>query len=326
MTAFLDTVRLWMTRYAMSTMLAFGLIGNVINIFMFTRKEPLRNSCIMYLVAAFTLNLLITSWGIIPTLYNLDNVNPATYSYMFCKLRHYIVHTVLMIGRSLTVLACIDRFALCTNSVRIHFFNEPKIAIRLIIGVFLIWPLLNIHLTLSYNFTGSACVMIQSYTVFWAIYSIIVPGLLMPVLMGLFGILAITHRRQLQAKLNGSRRASRKRDYALIIMLFSEVMVYIVSTSLFPAVTLYQVITNNQVKSIERQQTEAFVNFLATSFLIYLNPSAGFYVYIVASQNYRMECKRALVRIYMRMTGRRAQVGPSTMVREATIQHRTIHC
>jgi hypothetical protein len=62
-------------------------------------------------------------------------------------------------------------------------------------------------------------------------------GIVPPALMCTFGILVIRSRRQLHARLNRSDRNGR-RDHALLVMLMSEVVVYIVTTILYPAVTL----------------------------------------------------------------------------------------
>ena len=316
-------VREWITRYIMSIFLVLGLLGNAINIFIFTRKNPLRNSCSLYLLSISTMNLIILSWGIIPQLYTLNNADPSTYSFIYCKLRLYILHTLLMMGRSLTILACIDRYALCSNSVLIRSFSQSKVAIRLIIGVLLVWPVLDIHLPISMSYTEGGCLMVAPYSLIWAIYSVIVPGLLTPTLMGSFSVSAMLHRRQLQTRLNRRSGTSNKRNYTLMMMLFSEVFVYVVSTSLFPIITLYRAATNGEMKSVQSQQIEAFLYYLGTSLLIYISPSSGFYIYVVTSRNYRKKCKRALLRLYMRVTGQMAQIRPATVLRENTIQHRT---
>jgi hypothetical protein len=82
-------VRRWMTRYIMSVFLVLGIVGNSINIYVFTRKAFLKNTCCLYLFAASILNLLTISWGIVPSLYNLDHIDPSTYLFLYCKLRLY---------------------------------------------------------------------------------------------------------------------------------------------------------------------------------------------------------------------------------------------
>ena len=159
MTVTLPILRDWMTRYVMSIFLVLGVLGNLINVYMFTRKDSLRSSCSFYLVAASAVNTLCVAWGIIPSLYILDRTDPSTYSFVYCKLRLYTIHTILMIGRSLIVCACIDRYALCSQSTRLRSFCAPKVAVRIIIGHFCVWPLITVYITFIQEFVaiGAPC-------------------------------------------------------------------------------------------------------------------------------------------------------------------------
>ncbi|CAF4431160.1 unnamed protein product [Rotaria socialis] len=308
-----------MTRYGMSSLLAFGFVGNIINIFIFTRKEPLRNSCSLYILAACILNLFNLGWGIIPALYNLDRTDPSTYVFIYCKVHHYIIHAPLMMSRSLTVIACMDRYALCSNSNRIRSFSDPKVAIRVIVGIILLWPIATVFLPISYVYRQGSCRMDPSFSLSWAIYSVIVPGLLTPGLMIVFGGLAISNRRKLQNRLNTNRANIKKRECTLILMLFSEVMVYVSSTCLFPAITLYQFLTEGLPQTTESLQIRAFLGYFSNTFLVYIYPAAGFYIYITVSRVYRKECKRILLHLYMRLTHHVVVVGSITTLRENTV-------
>ncbi|CAF3652259.1 unnamed protein product [Rotaria sp. Silwood1] len=289
MSASLNDVRIWMTRYLMSSYLTLGLLGNLINIFMFTRKNPLRNSCSLYLLTISIAHIFNAIVGVVPTIYNLDNVDPSLYSYIFCKLRVYTQHSVIMFSRTLLVIGCIDRFALCSNNQRFRSLNNPKVALRIIIGLLIAWPCINIYIPLVTMFTVNGCLMTDLSAVIWGIYTVIVPGILTPLSMSIFSLLAIRNRRHLQERLNGTRNNANKRDYTLMIMLLGEVLVYVTWTSLFPATTLYKAVTTNVVKSVQRQQIENFIIFLGSTFLPFLVPSSTFYIFIIASRSYRKE-------------------------------------
>jgi hypothetical protein len=90
----------------------------------------------------------------------------------------------------------------------------------------------------------------------------------------------------------------------MIVMLIGQVIVYVISTSLYPAVTLYLAITTQHEKHSQRVQIETFLNFLGSSFLIYLNPSSTCYIYLLASRSFRQEVKRGLLRSCKSMQGR----------------------
>ncbi|CAF1368112.1 unnamed protein product [Rotaria sp. Silwood1] len=308
MNASLNDVSIWMTRYVMSSYFALGVLGNLINVFMFTRKNRLYNSCSLYLLAISISHIFSANLGVVPIIYNLDHADLATYSFIFCKLRLYILHSSIMIGRILMVVACIDRYALCSNYQRFRSLNNPKVALRIIIGIVIAWPCINIYIPFVMTFTGNNCLMLGSTAFIWAIYTVVLPGIITPVSMSIFSLLAIRNRRRLQVRLNSKKNYGNKREYTLMVMLLSEVLVYVISTSLFPATTLYKAVTANIVKSVQRQQIENFIIFLGNSFLLFINPSATFYIFIVASHSYRQECKRVFLGLYMRVTGRMNKV------------------
>jgi len=293
----------------MSIFLILGVVGNIINIYMFTRKGFCRNSCCLYLLAASIVNVFIVSWGIFPSLYNLNNIDPDTYSFIYCKLRLYTIHTLLMINRSFIVFACADRYALCSRSVQLRSFCQPKIAIRMIIGSILVWPFLTIHIPILQHFNGNKCFMSEPYVLIYGLYSTMAAGTLPPLLMTIFSILTIRHHHELRTRLRITG-INNKRNHTLVIMLSSEVIVYIVTTSLYPTITLYRAITNGQKKSTESLQIENFVNFLGGSFLIYLNSASVFYIFFIVSKTFRKECKLAFIYLIKNIIGQGGRVEP----------------
>lgn len=311
MSVSLEDIRFWMTEYIMTIFLGVGLLGNLLNMYMFLRKDFSKNSCCLYLAAASMMNLLTLIWGIGPTIYNLYQTDPSTYSYLFCKLRLYTIHTPLMIGRSLIVCACIDRYLLCSQSAALRSFCEPKMAQRIIIGNILIWPVITIHIPILQVFSNYRCFMSSSYVIIYGFYSTMAAGLLPPLLMTVFSILTIRHRHQLRSRVTTLTMHSR-RNNTLIVMLSTQVIVYVTTTSLYPATTLYRALTNDYQKSLERLQIENFISFIGGSFLIYLNPASPFYVYLVASKQFRKDFQMILIHFFRQCIGRIVRIQPLT--------------
>jgi hypothetical protein len=150
------------------------------------------------------------------------------------------------------------------------------------------------------------------YVLIYGLYSTMVSGTLPPVLMTIFSILTIRHRRELRIRLMTRTGRNNKRDHSLVIMLASEVIVYVVTTSLYPAITLYRAITNGQSKSVLSLQIEGFVNFLGGSFLIYLNSASVFYVYFIGSKRFRRECLMVITNIFRKIMRQANRVEPRT--------------
>jgi hypothetical protein len=316
----LPIIQEYLTRYGMGIYLILGNIGNLFNIIIFCQPRHRKNSCSLYLLMASIMNIFIINFGVIPTLYSLDHVNPETYSIAYCKLRLYLLHSALMISRSMIVLACIDRFAVSSASQRIHVFGQSKIAICLIIFICFIWPIIASHILALLTIKLGRCTAYGNYSLIYSIYSFIVAGFLPPTLMITFGFLTIRNLRDIHSRVRPNiiriARIERK-DHYLSVMLICEVIVYFISTIPYPIHTLYLTITRDTIKSETRLQIESFITFLAYSFLIYVNSASTFYIYISTSHAYRRQCQQYLIRCWRKLTR-------STVERPVNSEHRRI--
>lgn len=298
--SFLSTVQQALTRYGMSTYLVLGNIGNLANIAIFCRKQHRKNSCSLYLLTASFINIFVINYGIIPTLYSLDYPNPELYIVAFCKLRLYFLHSSLMMSRSLIVLACIDRFALSSSSLRVRSFCRTKIAFSAIVCIFIVWPIIAVHIPILLTIQSGRCGMTNPYSLIYSIYSFIIAGLLPPALMVIFGIKTIRNLHLIHARIQPNADENfriKRKDYNLMVMLMWEVVVYLVSTTPYPIQTLYLAVTSNIIKTTLRLQIESFITFMAYSFLIYINSASPFYVYFSTSRTFRQECKQLFIRM-----------------------------
>jgi len=301
----LPIIQEYLTRYGMSTYLILGNFGNLFNIIIFCQRSHRKNSCSLYLLVASIMNIFIINFGVIPTLYSLNHINPETYSISYCKLRLYLLHSTLMISRSMIILACIDRFAVSSASKHIHSFGQPKVAICLIILISFTWPIIASHILVLLTIRSEMCNAYGKYSLIYSIYSFIVAGFLPPTLMIIFGFLTIHNLRRIHSRVrpNIIRIAHiHSKDYYLSIMLMCEVIIYFISTILYPIQTLYLTITRDTIKSASRIKIESFITFLAYSFLIYINSASTFYIYIGTSHAYRRQCRRFIIDCWRKIT------------------------
>jgi hypothetical protein len=300
----LKIIEEYLTRYGMSTYLILGNFGNLFNIIIFCQKSHRNNSCSLYLLVASIMNIFIINFGVIPTLYSLYYINPEIYSNIYCKLRLYLLHSTLMISRSMMVLACIDRFAVSSTSNPIHLFGQPKIAIRFILLISFIWPIIASHILVLLKIKSGCCNAYGKYSLIYSIYSFIVAGFLPPTLMITFGFLTIHNLRHIHSRVRPNIiriTHMRRKDYDLSIMLICEVIVYFISTIPYPIQTLYLTITRDIIKSSYRLKIESFITFLSYSFLIYINSASTFYVYIGTSHAYRRQCRRFIIHFWRKI-------------------------
>ncbi|CAF0883071.1 unnamed protein product [Adineta ricciae] len=288
----------YMTLYGMPLVLFFGASGNMINCGVFLQKNLRSNSCSIYFIASSISHTILLIWAMSTNMYSVTNKDPLAYSTIYCKIRPYLISSLFMISRTYIVLACADRYALCSPDVRIRAFSRSQNAFRLIPLVILIWIFLPIHIAIFNTIEGNQCIMPGIYRILYAVYAIICAGILPPFSMVTFGLLAYRNlrymRRRIQPANSDQRRQTRikRTDFQIMKMLSVEVMIYCASTLPFPINTVYAAATVNVIKSKDRAAVDAFLSFLAGSILQYMNASTAMYSNLITSAAFRNELKK----------------------------------
>ena len=95
-----------------------------------------------------------------------------------------------------------------------------------------------------------------------------------------------------------------RRDRNLLIIIMTEVILYVVTTSLYPIILAEMTITRYLIpnKSSQQLQMEGFIFTIAT-LLTYSNHGASFYVYLISSKSFRRDFKRLTVNFYRKVRG-----------------------
>jgi hypothetical protein len=186
------------------------------------------------------------------------------------------------------IAGCIDRWALCSQNTTIRSFSRPRIAIRVIIILIITWTIIPIHLAIFFsNSTGQCIALPGTYALFYAIYSLIVIGILPLFLMILFGLLA-WHNLQLirsrAARIGAGIKTIQhtqivKRDRDLMRMLSGEVFVYCLTTIPYPIYLIYSVSTSSIVayKSPVQLAIESLIGYIISPLLNFMYCCVQFY-------------------------------------------------
>ena len=80
-----------------------------------------------------------------------------------------------------------------------------------------------------------------------------------------------------------------KRDQQLILLLISEVLLYVCTNLLYSINITYAAVTADHLKTVERIRIESFIAYLSTPFLILINNCLPFYVYFTVSSKFRKD-------------------------------------
>ena len=214
----------WSTIYGGFFVFGFGMIGNILNIIVFTSLNTFREtSAALYMTVTSGVNIvqLIVSLlsRILITGFNMD---PTRSSLFVCKTREYLVTTLMLISFTLMCFAVIDQFFSMT--VRWHHLCNTRVARRLTLAAFVANFLHNIPCSLYYDHVISSSTGQISCGITNRYFSLYYSRFLFPILLGFlplliritFGLLAFINVRGLR---NGNTPVVRvERDKQLTVM------------------------------------------------------------------------------------------------------------
>ncbi|CAF3712774.1 unnamed protein product [Adineta steineri] len=101
-------------RYAPIPLLLFGIIGNILNILVFTRKIFRNNICVIYFLSSTIFDSFVMIISLFPRLLLGFNIDPTQNSSVLCKLRFFITYYSGYSAAWFIGLACIERY-LCSS-------------------------------------------------------------------------------------------------------------------------------------------------------------------------------------------------------------------
>jgi hypothetical protein len=85
-----------MIRYGMTTYFVLGVVGNICNCIMFTSPLYRRTPSSIYLISLSLIAIMYLMWSIVPLIYAVDHIDPQNQSLVYCKVRLYGSHTLLV--------------------------------------------------------------------------------------------------------------------------------------------------------------------------------------------------------------------------------------
>ncbi|CAF1384339.1 unnamed protein product [Adineta steineri] len=285
-----------MNRYFCPICLIFGIIGCLLNILLFSQKQFRNISCCTYFLAASISMITTLILGFGPHAYSVNHPNPVHTISSFCKIRSYVAQSFMMIHRWLMAMACIDRYMVSSINVKLREFANPNVAYRIIIIIMIIFIILPLHNLFFLDIKNGMCVnSIVAFTIYHSLFTIIFGGFL-PLLIMITFVILIRHnlatkqqRRQRDMyKIKGSTvRLLNSRDYQALMMLFVQVIFYILSTIPWMIFLIYAPFGRRiHNKSNNRIAIEKFFRYI-TEILVYTYPTLSFYINIFTSQTFR---------------------------------------
>jgi hypothetical protein len=248
--------------------------------------------------------------GLVPHIYSVNYPSPFHRISILCKIRGYLGQSVVMMFRWLMTMACIDRFMLSSNDVYLREIANPRIAHSIIIKIVIICLILPVHNLIVLDMVNGFCIPTnRAFMLYYALFAVTFAGFLPILIMTICAILIHSNlaskraRRQrniYQENEKGEVRLLRTRDHQVLLMLFIQIIVYIISIipwSIFLLYGIYLYSINNN-RSINRIIIDNFLLYL-TEIFVYLYPTLSFYIYTLTSQTFRSELVNIISKLFI---------------------------
>lgn len=282
-----------------------GIVGNISILILF--RPRWKNSCALCLLCAAIfngLNIIVNVWS---RFVGTISIDPTYINLHLCQLQYYSGHVWSQIGRYMVCLACLDRYFLVKNNLHFQIISRP-VVIRSIIGfIAIFWHITSIHIVILTKIENGFCGQFGIYKLIYFIYVLILASIIPPVLMAIFSLSAYFHMKTFHLRIqpsggNNNSIVMQRKDRELLKMVLVESIVYILTSILYPVISLEVSITNYMAiqKSLLHQQYENFF-FNLGIISIYFNNLIPFYTYLFASKTFRKGTKELLIKLWHRL-------------------------
>jgi len=313
-----NNTSLKINRYFSIFLFIFGIIGNILNIFVLSQRPFRSNSCAWLFRTSSIFNLISILSGLTTRLLSGWILDITDRIKFLCQLRVFTLLTSRTIASWLIMLAILDRWLLsCTN---IHYRRLSKLnnakqgmIIIIVISILIYSPIFycyqaNLIDTPLKCYTKTIKCRIFTDQVY-TFLTILIPL----ILMILFGFLTMSNVRRIHHRAqiplisrlsqtlitNGHRQRLKSIDRHLLVMLLVQICILTLFT--FPQVIemIYLTITTNQLKSSLQNTIEKSI-FTFSLLLTYLASGMPFYIYTLSGSRVFRQASFTLIKRIVR--------------------------
>ena len=287
-----------LTRIIVPVIVLVGVVSNVLNIILLTRRTLIHHACSHYFLALAMTNLFYSSCLLVMNLladgYQLD---VSRHSAVLCKLMSYLLNACPSLSVYFLVLASADRCCASSVSATRRRFSNVRTArwaifiVTLVVAVFFVGTLIAFDLSPD----GMLGCTVQSDLLFNQIFLVlilIVYVFIAPSSMLLFGCLTIYNTKQVRLIPMRSSRY-RRTERQLSNMLIVQVGVHVLLILPF-CVTFFMLILPIQA----RFTVDFIAVFMITKLPFYLTVTTAFFLYVLTGSIYRHELLRLAHRLF----------------------------
>ena len=304
------------TIYMTLVLLIGGIIGNCLNLLIFSTSKIFRESPCAFLLIVLSLTdigqVVITLSSRI--LSSALGVDPTTASLVWCRLRGFLAQILSLTSVYTICFIAFDQFLSTSYLFYLRNLSNLKVAHRFILIMICLstihsFPLLIIpenHPTKGCNIYNSAYFFYNTY-----IYFIGLIGILPTLISSLFSFLSCYNIRHIIPRQIGLAR--RRLDRQLTIIAFVRTICSIVLVLPYIVYRIYYYINASSGNSAMQIAILSLVGAIANSLIIF-NYAGSFYLFLIFSARFRRQLKLLFKRIYSKIFARRNQIQPHVII------------
>ena len=300
----LATIQTQMNFYGSLVLLVAGTIGNLLVLILFSRR--LHNACSLYLINSAATNIFYLQFSVFSRIFPPDYNEQSTRALILCKILAYVPNAFGQIIKTMLVLACIDRYMITSNQAHLRAFSTPKRAKYLIVFSYIFWLAVSCHVPIMTTIVNGRCTRVDPYATIYTLYIVFVVGLIPSITLITFASLTYRNVRRLRRQIqptapdgSAANGSIQRRDRELLVLVLSEVIIYVSATLWFPAVLLEMMISQYimPTKILQYFQAEMFA-FNVAVLLLYIYSAAPFYTYVISSSTFHRDFQQLVVHWY----------------------------
>ncbi|CAF1441150.1 unnamed protein product [Adineta steineri] len=266
-----------------------GIIGNTMNIFIFSSVRTYRTApCTFYfLVAAIhqTLYVLIILISRIVT--GMSGIDLTRISIAWCKTRYFFISILSPISYTCSCLATIDQFLATSQKAYLRRASKIEWTHRIVCVVIIVWCLQGIPWLFFYNISpiNSTCVTTNAaFSIYISTYLLGFLCAIPTLILVVFGWL--TYRNIRQTIVLAEQHADRQ----LTKMILIQVILVLISIIPYGINNLYGFVTSGVIKDANRVVVESFISTIV-NLISYLYHVGNFYMFLMSSSRFRRTVK-----------------------------------
>ncbi|CAF2587443.1 unnamed protein product [Rotaria sp. Silwood2] len=285
----------------------FGLIGNILNICVFTNwsrsrtitnQRPIKSQTSnspLYLLVSSIANIIVIAYPLLTRILFDGYEYPITQNNMIflCKLRYYVLHSFDTISWLCLSMAIFDRYLVSSREARLRQLSKTRQQTKLIIlFIVCLIGLHSIPIAIYYNVSTSGhCIIYSTSYLFYYRYAmqIFLHGIVPIIFFSTFGFLTYKQLKMIKNRQNTNKNINVDKQLSQMLLLIS--ITIVISAIPYSAESIYYLIF---VDNGQQQTSDVPFFHIISSLLFYTNSICSFYVYYVSTQNFRVQVQKLI--------------------------------